>query len=429
MSSKPSVIIFGGLNTCSRALASLLVPIDGEPLVSHLRIVDKYSVSPPTTYLGAEFPKVLNKPNVEYRQANLQIPTTVTSCFDPPDGQEPYSYVFDLTGEIQWDRTEQLVGADQIQINTTFNVARLLGLEAAQRKVKAYVRLTHPFYECKEKSKPSDPKAVKADGVHGVWWHETARMLGSIENLNAVILRTAMVYGPYVNYGMVISFITVAATYGYAKEPMKALWGPGIHATHTVHVDDVAGALFACAEWIARVGREQAFADAGEDLICLGDKKKLKEHHTNGLERLCDPAETIRMPAFNLEDSSDSTMTSLGNTFTSVFGTTFEYYNVLVNQMAKFKLEDMVEDINESHVSRWTEMITSSTPPVLNSPYSAYMDLYALKKHIITFPSAKISEVVGYQLRKPVITKELVQEIVDKARAEGNWPNCPPRSS
>ncbi len=39
----------------------------------------------------------------------------------------------------------------------------------------------HPFYECKERAKPDDPKAVKADGVLGVWWHETARMLASIE--------------------------------------------------------------------------------------------------------------------------------------------------------------------------------------------------------------------------------------------------------
>jgi hypothetical protein len=59
----------GGLNTCSRALAALLVPVDGEPLVSvsfpaidrssrhlsrssqHLRIVDKYSVAPATVYV------------------------------------------------------------------------------------------------------------------------------------------------------------------------------------------------------------------------------------------------------------------------------------------------------------------------------------------------------------------------------------------
>ena len=89
----------------------------------------------------------------------------------------------------------------------------------------------------------------------------------------------------------------------------------------------------------------------------------------------------------------------------------------------------MVEDINESHVTRWTEMITNSTPPVMNSPYTAYMDLYALKKHIITFPAQKIKSIVGYELRRPTLTQELVHEMVEKAQAEGNWPNCPPRES
>jgi hypothetical protein len=108
----------GGLNTCSRALAALLVPLDGEPLVSvcrhillgahhntehpkkQLRIVDKYSVHPATTsvpsislfpgpsltlrhsYIGSEFPKLLEKPIVEYRQANLTVQGML------PDGSE-----------------------------------------------------------------------------------------------------------------------------------------------------------------------------------------------------------------------------------------------------------------------------------------------------------------------------------------------------
>jgi hypothetical protein len=49
MSQKPNAIIFGGLNTCSRSLAGFLVPLEGESLVSNLRIIDKYSVVPPTT--------------------------------------------------------------------------------------------------------------------------------------------------------------------------------------------------------------------------------------------------------------------------------------------------------------------------------------------------------------------------------------------
>lgn len=112
----------GGLNTWSRSIASFLVPLDGEPLVSvspplhhayqrpSIRRIDLRS--PPSicasstnsrctlllrkcacpslpvkpspaqlallcrrcSYLGAEFPKVLEKPNVEYKQANLTIP-------------------------------------------------------------------------------------------------------------------------------------------------------------------------------------------------------------------------------------------------------------------------------------------------------------------------------------------------------------------
>lgn len=35
-----------------------------------------------------------------------RIAATVASCFEPPQGQDPYDYVFDFTGEIQWDRSE-----------------------------------------------------------------------------------------------------------------------------------------------------------------------------------------------------------------------------------------------------------------------------------------------------------------------------------
>lgn len=36
------------------------------------------------------------------------IPAAVASCFDPSEGKEAFSYVFDLTGEILWNRPEQV---------------------------------------------------------------------------------------------------------------------------------------------------------------------------------------------------------------------------------------------------------------------------------------------------------------------------------
>ena len=69
----------------------------------------------------------------------------------------------------------------QIQIGHTFKVARLVALEAARRKVQAYVRIQHPFYNCKESGQHDEKAEVKPEGVVGTWWHETLRALGAIQ--------------------------------------------------------------------------------------------------------------------------------------------------------------------------------------------------------------------------------------------------------
>ena len=60
-------------------------------------------------------------------------------------------------------------------------MARLIGLEAARRKVKAYVRLQHPFYDTSEKGSANEKVDIKPAGTLGIWWHETLRVLGAIE--------------------------------------------------------------------------------------------------------------------------------------------------------------------------------------------------------------------------------------------------------
>jgi len=407
---KPNVVIFGGLNTYSRALAALLVPIEGESLVSHLRIVDKFSVHPPTTYLGSEFPKVLEKPNVEYRQANLTIASTIASCFDPPDGQPSYDYVFDFTGEIRVDRTEM------IQINTTCQVARMIGLEAAKRKVKAYVRLQQPFYQTSSKGSHDEKDDPKPVGVAGTWWHETLRMLAAIDDLNLVILRVGFAYGPYTNHGILTSAITVGAVYGYLKKPMKYLWSPGKNPTNSVHVGDVAGAVWSLAEWMASQGRKAADALAGEVIPFHNDKSKVKE-----VEGMPPHDQKLVAPLFNLVDDSNSTLLSVGQVVTSFFGTTFEFFNFVENAFLKL-MDDAVEEINEHHVGGWTEMIQTSNPPIPNTPLSAYMDKYALDKHVVAFDNTKIKEVVGYTLKHPYFNHDEIKDLVDKWKAEGSWP-------
>ncbi|KIK24983.1 hypothetical protein PISMIDRAFT_23032 [Pisolithus microcarpus 441] len=442
---KPSAIIFGGLNTFSRALAALLVPPQGDSLVSHLRIVDKFSVSPPTTYLGPEFPKVLARPEVEYRQANLTVPSAVASAFDSPTGKAPYAYVFDLSGEVNHDRGEV------IAIKMTFTVARNIALEAAKRNVKAYVRLQQPVYETPDKGPFDEKEDVKPVKTLDIWWHETLRMVGArlsvFPSLNLVILRVGFVYGPYVEFGLCetvhylqIHFthaektlpdalvITVASIYGYMKKPMKTIWGPGKEPVHTVHIDDVAGALWACAEWMRPLGRQQADAIAGEKILFHNDKGKVRE-----VGGTCTPDARPVAPIFNLVDDSETTLAKGGSMITQFFGTTFEFYSSLETAMAKayqfisfqLKLEDLEEEINEHHVGTWTEMLQLSNPPVTHTPLNAYMDKYALSRHRLGYSNHKIKRIVGYQLKRPNFCQETIQEVVDKWKAEGSWPVFP----
>ena len=56
-----------------------------------------------------------------------------------------------------------------------------MGLESARRKVKSYVRLQMPWYECSEKGTHDEKEKPKPLGVLGTWWHETLRILGAIE--------------------------------------------------------------------------------------------------------------------------------------------------------------------------------------------------------------------------------------------------------
>ena len=72
-------------------------------------------------------------------------------------------------------------------------------------------------------------------------------------------------------------------------------WSPGKNPTHTVHVEDVAGAAWACAQWIASHGRKEANQLAGEVIHFHNEKSKVKE-----VEGTRPHDEKVVAPLFNL---------------------------------------------------------------------------------------------------------------------------------
>jgi hypothetical protein len=70
-------------------------------------------------------------------------------------------------------------------------------------------------------------------------------------------------------------------------------------------------------------------------------------------------------------------------------------------------------------------MISTSNPPIPNTPLSAYMDSYSLSRHVIAFNNSKIKKVVGYKLLKPKFDGVAIKEVVEKWKEEGTWPILP----
>lgn len=414
MPSKPSVIVFGGLHTAARGLASYLVPDEGEPLVSHVRFVDKYSVAPPTTYIGPKFPKLLENPIVDYQQANLTKEGPVSKSFDPPEGVEPFSYVFDLTGQIHIAR------AVEMHIEQTAVPAYLLGREASKRKVKAYVRITAPYYQTSlDKTAHDESDVIKPSDPIGTWYHEALRILASFEDLNLVIIRPGLVYGPWITFGIVTPVMLLGPVYKELDQEFKSLWSPGIRH-NTIHVEDVAAASWAAAEWVASIGREEANKVAGEDIYFANDKAKVQE-----VKGAPDPKAKLTAPLFNLVDDTDTTLQTLSTVMGTTFGIKTSFHGLLHNTLAQMKTEEALEEINETHIEAWNRVIAKADPPVPNTPLTPYMEAFMLEKRSFAYKGGKIQKVLGYKLRHPIFGVETIKGVIDSFKEEGIWPNVP----
>jgi len=134
------------------------------------------------------------------------------------------------------------------------------------------------------------------------------------------------------------------------------------------------------------------------------------------------PDVKVRAPLFNLSGDPNLTFHNFMSGVARALGATVEYYDFLTSTAAKFRLEDVVEDINEEHVGVWTTMITNSTPPIPNTPLSAYLDTYMLKKHTLGLSNKKITDIVGYTLKVPDMTENVILDILQKWKDERSWP-------
>ncbi|WVO13378.1 hypothetical protein L204_100993 [Cryptococcus depauperatus] len=446
-----AVLVLGGTTTVARALVKYLLD-PNDPKASFVRLADRFSVNPPTTYLDCTFLSILNDSDssLEYKQVNLSNIERHRETFIPPEvwkGKETihrFDVVYDLTGDTSFDKPEL------IQISNTYQLSLSLATSASslseELKPKAWVRLTFPFYEMKSLPSSSagytEDAELRPDGIRGRWWHEVLRGLGRLANnnlLNVGVIRCGAWYGRGTWDGEVIPRVVAGHVYQYLNEEMKFLYNSDLRI-NTVHSADISQALYLLSLYLLKTPYPSILStsplisfsftppsSSGKfSLVGNKDKRSSVSEVWKTISTVVPEKEAIRLPLFNIVDKSDSTQGSLAKVVAETWGIKFGFLNstvaTLVQQFAKTDFTEMVEDVNEMHVQAWSDMLSKSQPPIESTPITPFLEEHAFKKRSTCLDGSHAEKVLGFIPKYPKVEVNEIKDIVKEFQEDKLWP-------
>jgi nucleoside-diphosphate-sugar epimerase len=163
--------------------------------------------------------------------------------FNRSNGKE-FDYVFNCGGESRYSQEDEVYKARSYALSLN------IGTEAAKRRIKCYLEVsTGMVYKPKEKPR-KETDELKPWLKLAKWKLQAEQDLAKIEGLNMCLLRLAHVYGPYTTQYLATA-LCLARVYQREGDTMKWLWDKDLR-TNTVHVEDVARAMWSTAEWYVK---------------------------------------------------------------------------------------------------------------------------------------------------------------------------------
>ncbi|KIM22633.1 hypothetical protein M408DRAFT_282148 [Serendipita vermifera MAFF 305830] len=425
MATKPNVLVFGGLTLLAPILTQQLIPpLPAEPLVSHIRIVDKFLVNPPTTRIPKAFIKTLQARSdlVEYRQANLTTASVVSKCFmDPAPNGLPYTHIIDCTGE-------SFPGHEsEVYIKNTFNIALLIARTSAAQmarvpgSIKAHIRIVVPWYKhpiIEKRYKETDPEGWQPKNLPGAWWHESLRAVGSIKGLPFVVVRCGSIYGESFWTTEAITIALLALIYKHMGREMKLLWSPNQPKT-CINNYDFVGIIWKAAEWISTMSREEANAIAGAPFPPSYDDSVTSE---NCPDAILASAGSVTIPCFNAVDETNATQASLSAVISRMFGIEIGFLGSSAGALEGKMLEEAIKEANEVHLVAWSEIIMKANPPVPDTPLMPYLPPSLVTEDGCGMDGERVKNILKYNFRYPRFDERAIRDYINWCRNEGIWP-------
>jgi len=154
---------------------------------------------------------------------------------------EPFDYVFNCGGETRYSQDDQVYKVRSLDLSLA------IGREAAKRRVKCFVECSTGMVYKPDSNPRKETDKLRPWLKLAAWKLQAEEGLSKLSGLNLVVLRIAHVYGPYTSKFLGTA-LCMARVYQELDVEMKWLWGKDLR-TNTVHVIDVANALWTVAEW------------------------------------------------------------------------------------------------------------------------------------------------------------------------------------
>ncbi|XP_071098921.1 dTDP-glucose 4,6-dehydratase-like isoform X1 [Haliotis cracherodii] len=361
------VLILGGTGFIGRNLVHYLIKNE---LVAKVRVADK--VPPQMAWLNPHHTESFSSPKVEFRHSNLINPASVDNAF-ADDGEE-FDFVINVAAETKYGQTEPVYKEGVVRLSHNCAVT------AARHKVKVYMEFsTGQMYSS---DKPEDDiKANKEDCKCDPWTHmarhklEVERDLENIPDLNYIIVRPAIVYGPGDKNGLTPRLI-IGAIYKYMKEKMKMLWTKDLKM-NTIHVEDLCAAVWT----------------------------------------LCQQGKPGQI--YNLVDKGDTTQGRISELVSEIFDINFDFVGSIMSNMAKLNMTNVVEDINDKHMAPWADACQRDN--IVNTPLNPFIDQELLyNKHLCLDP-ARLTD-MGFTWERPSLCVDTLREVLDDYIKMGLFP-------
>lgn len=346
------VLILGGCGFIGRHLVKALLE---QKLASFIRVADK--VLPQTAYLSKDLKKYFDdKDKVEHKQANLSNPAHIKKAFQDDKGK--YDWVINLAAETRIGQEENQY--KQMVFDISVNCAK----EAASVGCEKYIEFSDSRIYAPGKKPTKEGEKDKP-------WTTLAKYKLAAEEeikklkLNYIIVRPAIVYGPGDQNGL-LPRIICGSTYTHTKTQMKLLWTADLRI-NTVHVSDVVKAT-----------------------ILLLQKGKVGD-------------------TYNLADKADLSQGKLNKLLEKLFGIKTGFLGSTLSNLAKIKMQDVVDVANENHMNPWSEMLKAAG--IKFTPLSPYLDKELLLNNPLSLDGSKI-ESLGFKYDVPDVSLEKLEECI-----------------